>query len=308
MAFLRRRISVQIQLIGDTFDGDNDSLQLDNLRCTCRVQGTQGGSTSYQSQANVRLYGMLPDDAAKLSTLGLTAGTYQKTLIAIYAGDDANGMSQIFSGSIYGAFVDYNAMPDVGIEISASATANLQHAPIAATSFRGSANVATLLQAIANQAGLAFNNAGVQAVLANHAIAGSAERQIAEICQASMTNYDLSNGALTIWPQGGTRDSQIVQLGPDTGLVGYPQYSAQGIDVKCEFNPNALLGRQINVTSSIPKPGPNAPVIPQGSPVIGASGTFWIFDVFHDLSAELPGGPWFTHMKLGTVNTQARAS
>lgn len=308
MAFLKRRISVQLQLLGDTFFGDNDSLQLDNLRATCKVQGTQGGATSYQSQAQLRIYGMEPNDAAKLSTLGLTEGSFQRTLMTIYAGDDANGMSQIFNGAIYGAFVDYNAMPNVGIEIMASATAQLQHAPIAATSFRGATNVATLLSAIANQAGLQFVNAGVQATLANHAIAGSAERQIAEICQAAMVNYDLRNNTLTIWPMGGSRDDVVIQVGSTTGMVGYPQYTAQGIDVQTEFNPDALLGRQVTVSSSIPKPGPNAPINAAGILAPGASGTFWIFDVFHDLSSEVAEGPWFTHMRLGTVNTQARAS
>lgn len=308
MPFVKRRISVQLQLIGDTFDGSNDSLQLDNLRCSCVVQGTQGGTTSYQSQLQLRLFGMLPDDMAKLSTLGLTAGLYAKSLIAVYAGDDINGMSQIFTGSIYSAYVDYNAMPDVGVEITAAATAQLQHAPIAATSYRGSMNVAQMLLAIANQAGMSFTNAGVEAVLANHAVGGSAERQIADICQAALVNYDLSNNTLTIWPQGGSRDDQVISVSPQTGLVGYPMYSAQGIDIKTEFNPNILLGRQVNVESSIPKPGPNAPLNPAGSPTIGASGTFFVYDVVHDLSSELPGGPWFTLTKLGTVNTQVRAS
>lgn len=308
MALIRRKLSIQIQLLGDTFDNGSDSLQVDGLRCSCTVQSTIGGVTPFQGQLAMEIQGLKPQDMAKLSTLGLTAGTYQKNNIAVYAGDDNTGMSLIFSGSIFAAFVDYNAQPDVGVQICASETQATQVPKIAASSYKGVVSVATMLQAIASNAGMSFVNAGVNAKLSNHAVGGSAAVQIADICLAALVNYDIRANTLTIWPQGATRDSDIVSVSPETGLVGYPQYSAQGIDIQTEFNPNILLGRQVNVTSTIPKPGPNTPTNTAGVAPIGASGTFYTFDVVHELSSETPNGPWFTKAKLGTVNTQVRAS
>ncbi len=309
MSFLRRRIRVQIQLIGDTFDGGADSLELEGLRARATVQATVGGATSFQGQAQIRLNGMRGEDMAKLSTLGLTAGLYQKNLITILAGDDVAGMSQIFSGSIYAAYVDYNSMPDVGVEISAAQTAQIQQAPIAASSYKGALAVATMLQGIAANAGLSFVNAGVTAVLSNHAVGGSASAQISDICQAANVSYDIRDNTLTIWPAGGMRDDEIIEVSAQQGMIGYPMYTAQGIDVVTEFNPNVVLGRRMSVITSIPAPTRTDGVAnPAGVPVIGANGTFYIFDVSHEISSETPGGPWQTRARLGTVNTQARAS
>lgn len=309
MSFLRRIITLKIALNGDTFDSaGNDTIQLSGIRCRATVKATTGGSTPYQGMAQVSLWGMLPDDMAKLSTLGLTCGVYNKNRIQVYAGDNSGANACIFDGGIYTAEVDYNAMPDVGVHLMAYETIGVALPPIAASSYKGSMSVANMLSAIASTAGLSFVNNGVQAVLSNHAVGGSANDQIADICLASMTNYEIRNGTLTIWPQGASRDSTVINLSPNSGMVGYPMYTAQGIDVVSEFNPDIELGRQMNVTSSIPNPGPNAPVNPSGVSPIGANGTFYIFDVVHDISSELPNGPWFTRASLGTVNTQVRAS
>lgn len=309
MTFIKRKIKVQIQLIGDTFDGGADSLELEGLRARATIQATVGGATSFQGQAQIRLNGMRGEDMAKLSTLGLTAGLYQKNLITILAGDDLSGMSQVFSGSIYAAYVDYNAMPDVGVEISAAQTAQIQQAPIAASSYRGTMAVASMLQGIASNAGLSFVNAGVTAVLSNHAVGGSAAVQIADICQAANVSYDIRENTLTIWPMGANRDAEIIEVSAQSGLIGYPMYTAQGIDVVTEFNPNVVLGRRMSVVTSIPSPSRTDGLAnPTGIPVIGANGTFYIFDVAHEISSETPGGPWQTRARLGTVNTQARAS
>lgn len=313
MTFVARDITVQLSLAptNGTFDGQNNTLYLTGLRVRCTINATVGGATPFQGQAQIRIEGMRNEDMAQLSTLGLTYGYYNKNLITVFAGDTINGMSMVFTGSIFSANVDYNSQPEVGIEISASNTLSSQLPPTAPSQYKGNQDVATMLQAIcaANNPPLAFVNNGVSATLTNHSVGNSAANQIADICQAALINYDLSNETLTIWPVDGQRDnSSPIEISANSGMVGYPQYSAQGIDISMEFNPNVMLGRQMTVSSSIPNPGPNAPTALNGQVPIGASGTYWIYDVVHQLAAQVPNGPWFTLAKLGTVNTQLRGS
>lgn len=312
--FAARDLQVQLALNGSTFDGTNDVLTLRGLRAWATVQATCGGATPFMSQAQIRLDGLLGSDMAQLSTLGLTSGYYTKNAIQVAAvTTQPNGTSSstiVFAGSIFGAFVDYNSQPLVGVVLSCSSTFAAQLPGLAPSSYKGSVAAASMLSAICAAANppLQFVNNGVTAVLSNHAVGGSAMDQIVDICLATLTNYTIENQVLTIWPQGQTRDATIITVSPSTGLKGYPMYSAQGVDVEMEFNPDVALGRQMTVQSSIPAPGPNAPTAPDGTNPIGANGTFYIYDVTHELSSNVPDGPWFTKAKLGTSNTQLRAS
>lgn len=307
MTFIQRKIDVRIALDGDTFDGSNNTVLLQGLRCQATIQSTVGGMTPFQSNAQLRLYGMRGDDMAKLSTLGLTEGIYNRNLIEITAGDDGAGMSAVFAGQIYGGNVDYNAMPDVGVDILASATIGAQMSVVAGTSYKGTMSVATMLQAIANNASppMGFLNAGVSASLSNHAVGGSTWDQIRDICEAAGISYGLdsqtSPPSLVIFPKGGSRDDTVIEIDANSGLVGYPMYSIRGINIVSEFNPNIAWGRQMKVSSSIPKPGPGSPLRLDRTQPVGANGTFQVVDVVHDLSAQIPGGPWFTRVQLNSA-------
>jgi len=144
MSFIERKIDIRMVLDGDTFDGSNNTVLLQGLRCQASILSYQGGQTPAGSQLQMRIYGMRGEDMAKLSTLGFSAGTYVKNYIEVSAGDDASGMSEVFSGNIASCLVDYNAMPDVGVDLLAFDGYTQQFAPVAGISYRGAMDVATI--------------------------------------------------------------------------------------------------------------------------------------------------------------------
>lgn len=306
MSFTERKISVKIALNSDTFDGSNNTIALDGLRCQATIQSTVGGSTPFQSNLQMRINGMRGEDMAKLSTLGLTQGLYIKNRIDVFAGDDDSGMAHVFGGAIFSGSVDYNAMPDVGVDLIASATTPAQMSVVAGSSYKGAMDVATMLKAIAASAKppMNFQNVGVTASLSNHAVAGSTWDQIKDICLASGVSYGLihETNTLVIYPPAKSRDETVISIDANSGLVGYPMYSVRGINIVSIFNPNIEWGRKVKIVSSIPKPERGAPIraIDASTPV-GATGTFQAIDVTHDLSCQTPGGPWFTRVQLSSV-------
>lgn len=302
MTYLRRLIDVQLVLDGDSFDGSNNMVTLSGLRCIAAIRSYAGSTGSFASQLELTIFGMRGSDMAKLSTLGFSAGTYRKNLVNVYAGDDQQGMSMAFSGGITYGNVDYNAMPDVGVTLIASAMANVQYTAIAASSYKGVMDVATMLQGIAKSANLAFQNAGVTAKLSNHAVGGTASDQIKDICRAARVCYAVQNGTLTIWPATGSRDSTLLNIGPAQGMVGYPRYVVNGVEVTSIYNPEVEVGRTVNIASSIPDPTIGSISVP------GANGQFYVWGVSHDLASEMPGGPWFTTLHLGTSKYNANAA
>lgn len=321
MSFERRIIAVNFKLspnTSNTFNAaGNTSLSVRGLRTRATIQSTLGGPNPFMSQLTLQIWGMRNEDMAAMSTLGLTTGIYSdtganaQTQISVQAGT-ANGMSTVFTGMILDANVDYNQQPRVPLTIYASATAGLQFGQAAPSSQSGSVSVATMLQAICATVGIKLVNNGVTAQLANHCVGGSVFNQISDICLASGTQWGINSDGttLTIWPAGSFIDSSDpIAVVPGEGMVGYPMYSAQGINIQTEYNPQISYGKQVTVQSSVPIPGPNSPYATQkqaGNPnaPTGMTGTFYVNDVVHDISGNLPDGPWFTYAKLGTTSTR----
>lgn len=311
MSFIERKIDIQIQLNGDTFDGSNSTLSLSGLRVTASIQTYSGSQSTFASNVQLRICGMRQSDMDKLSTLGYEATKFRQNTIQILAGDDQSGMSIVFTGGITGCYVDYNAQPDVGVEIIAYAGAQQQYQPIAGSSYKGVMDVATMIQGITAQMGLRFINNGVTSKLSNHAVGGTGMVQIWDIVKAAgiFANQSLDGSTITIWPPGGSIDDTTIMISSQTGMVGYPMYANQGIEVVTLFNPTLQVGRWIQVDTSINNlnsttqlkyGGQNAPQ--------GENGRYYIWTIAHDISSQVANGPWFSRISAGTLETNAHAA
>lgn len=313
MSFIKRHLQYIIQLNSgsfdlpgnakETFDNGADTLNLDGFRSVASIQTVQGGLSPFVGRGLIQLWGMKPADMAKLSTLGLDITRINKNALWVFAYDEGNSANavQVFAGTIQQARLNYNAMPDVSLELDCYGAGDQQTQMIPGTSVQGDGDVATMLQGIcaACDPPVNFVNKGVSAQLSNGAYAGSPEQQIRNICLDSGTAYTLQGGTLTIWDGNRNIDGVTVDTGPDLGMVGYPEYSMMGFDVTTEFNPEVQVGRFMNLKAS---QAPNATPVP-GIP----SSNLFIRMVEHELSSEMPDGPWFTHAHLTAKGVSARS-
>ena len=62
-------------------------------------------------------------------------------------------MAQVFSGTMNSAYVDFSAMPDVCLTISAQSALVQMTQPVAPSSFPGNASISTIMQQIAGLMG-----------------------------------------------------------------------------------------------------------------------------------------------------------
>ena len=113
---------------------------------------------------------------------------------------------------------------------------------------------------------------------------GSLRNQMQKAVTAADVDWIIDNDILAIWPKGGYRSSQQVvpTISVDTGMIGYPMPSGQGlVVVKMLFNNQIIFGGTVNIESII-------------SPAAGA----WVVCyIEHDISALMPDGPWMTIIK-----------
>lgn len=295
MTFQTRHIDIQFALASDnpggsTYQSGGNLLSLTGLKVEAQLDTRLGDSPN---ALTCRVYGMRQEDMNRLDNIGQKIMTSKSNVVRLLTRSGNQSQLLAFEGTIANAGSDYSRQPEACLSIEAYAAFTEAGRAIAVNSYKGPTDVATVVESLAKSIGFAFRNNGVTSKLASPYLAGSAIKQIRDICKAAGVFYEIQNRSVDIWAVGKSRDDVTFELSPETGLIGYPEFDAIGIKVKCEYNPDIILGRRIQVKSSLPQ----------------ASGTFITRIVRHELSSETPGGPWFTYALLAqeSMNVFARS-
>jgi hypothetical protein len=256
--------------------GGADTVVIEGMRMSAEILHAGG---AMDGTLDLIIYGVSQSVMNRLATLGMKFNTVPTNLIVLEAGDDQSGMATAFTGYILTATADFNAQPDVAFYLSAHTLAPQAVDTAKASSFPGSADVATMMAGFARIMGLRFENNGITAKLSNAYFSGSIKTQAQECVDAAGISWNHGEGGtLAIWPKGGARGGVIPLISPKTGMIGYPTYSNLGVDVRTLYNPSIGLGGKIQVQSSL----------------TAASGIFPVYGLHHHLACETPDGPWFS--------------
>lgn len=279
-SFVARQLQAKFQYgTGAEGEGAFKTLQLRDLRMSARVVAAGGIS---MGELNLNIWGMTLAQMNELSTLGTKIQLVRRNFVTLLAGDAEGGFSQVYEGTIYSAWADLNSAADVVFRVIAHAGLFENMAPVAASSYPGAADVAVVMADLAGKMGLGFENGGVTGVtLQSPYFPGTGRQQAARCAQAAGINWVIDNGTLSIWPQGGARPGSNVLISAATGMVGSPQFTANGLLVKMLFNKALRFGTTATVQSTVVPPQVN--------------GKQWrVATLAHDLECQLPGGAWFT--------------
>jgi hypothetical protein len=283
VSFVRRRITLKITLAPSdtnaprTFsESGTNTVTIEDARASVRIQNS--GSLA-GSEAQISVWGITPNLMNQLSTLGVVISLVPRDSIAVSVGDDGGAMTTIFIGNIIQAYADYASMPDVPFRMQCLAGASAAATTVAPSSFKGSTSIKTILEALASSVGWSFENSGVDVSLSNPYYSGSALNQIRQIAEHAGINAQVINDVLAIWPKYGARQNlglPVVAPPPDGNLIGYPNYTQQGLMLRTLFDRRISFGAQIKVQSSLPR----------------ANGTWNVLKLDHALDAVIPGGEW----------------
>jgi hypothetical protein len=279
VTFVQRQINLQF-----SDSSGQAAVDLQGVRCQAIIDCRGGNFTS--AQLELRVYGLPMAVMNRFSGPGIAAITWAQNLsyVTLSAGSVGGAISQLFSGSLIGAYIDFAGTPDVCFVCSAVAGVDKMALPSAPNSKAGAQNAEDLIAALASSMGYTFQNPnGAHAVLQNQYTSGSVLSQIQTIAQAASIAMEVANTTITIWPNGGNRDSVVIDISPGQGLVGYPTYWQSGFVIKTEFNPMMANGRSVNLTGSV---------------ITKANGLWPIYAVSHELATLMPDGPWFSTVKL----------
>lgn len=290
MTLAVRKINLSFSLGEGSFGQSGaDTLEITGLRTSCTI--TKAGGAS-MSTLDLRVWGMPLDTMQKLTVLNKLAYEQERSnSVTVTAGDDERGMGVVFTGTIKEAWADASNPPDVAFIVSAFTGGLDAVKPVQATSYNGPVAVDVVMASIAAQMTppRTLENSGVQTMLDSPYLPGTLRDQALAVARAARCNMLIDEQVLAIWPLGSTRDGLTLDLSPASGLVGYPQFTQNGIALTTLFTPSLTFGQRIDVTC----------------PLAAANGSWTVAAVQHNLDAELPGGQWFTRIECGLLGHPA---
>lgn len=275
MSFTQKIIEVRITLTSGTFSTGANTKIIRGLPVKAEINNP---GFPAMSSAKISISGISQEDLEALTFLAFRPLTYaQGNVVSIYAGDDESGLSLAFMGNIITSVPNYNAAPDVTLEVEAMAGYYAKLLAVPPYTFKGSIPVASILQEICQQAGFTFVNEGETKSALNPYLKGSPLQKIITLANNYNLNIIVNGETVTLKPsQGGNQ--VVAVINKDTGLIGYPDFTANGVRVKAEYLPAISNGNLIKVESLVPK----------------ATGLWSVISVNHSLGAYMDNAPWFT--------------
>jgi hypothetical protein len=290
------RVTIILATPGATFAGQSGNTW---SASTLRVVATVQGGARLGVVADIKIFGMLPQDMNALTVMWFNPPVIMNNVIVLEASDDAGvSWSQVFSGSILEAQPDYRGAPEVYFHIQAKVGYSSQILPVAPKSYTGSTSVATIVQQLAQQMGFAFENNGVTAQLNEPYLPGTAYDQLQKVCQHSDTDFYFvanaqagSPGTLAIVPAGLARTNvQATVLNAGSGLEGYPVIERNGILLQALYNPSFVGGGRIQL---------------EGSPTPAVNGLWTPYFLAQQLESVSPRGSWMTTLRCSKYGVAA---
>lgn len=280
MSLTRRHIQFKFTLGEGAFSDGAQTTTIEGLRCSVEIERVGLG----YAQADARIYGMSRDLMNRLAT---TTQFYmeqrKQNTLTILAGDDDGGMAVCFTGTIFWAWMDARQQPDVSFYVSAMPGLYDAAQAVPPVSFKGTVDVALVARGVAEQMGYSFYNSGVDARVTSPYLPGTPKAQLEALCRAAdcMHEIDETNQRVAIWPRGGAKDGDAVEVSPDTGLISHPAFTQQGLSFSSLYNPSIEFGRNVKIKSALTP----------------ANGEWTVIKLSHSLEAEMPDGRWFTDVE-----------
>lgn len=278
ISFRRRKLQVQLTLKSGTFADGGNSKIITDLAMSASVE--KMGPPDF-GKCSVTIEGMILEDMENLTTLSFnplfayTARNY----INIFAGDDDTGYAQIFAGTIISAGASFaEGQPGAVFRVEGQVGFLGSVMPASPTAVSGTQDAASFISKQASASGMTFENQGVTATIRDCVFNGSAIQQARQCAEMIGADLIIDDEQMILIPGDGARDEgKMVLINKESGLLGYPQITQGGVEIKTIFNPDYKFAQCVELQTIVPK----------------ASGVWRIVKLTHKLSSNNPkDGAW----------------
>lgn len=172
----------------------------------------------------------------------------RKSLI-LEVGRESYGTTVLYTGDIFR--VSPTQKPDLGIVIRCI-TGQFNKGSVISRSAPETATLSSIASGVATDNGLGMSFEITDRNIANYNFTGSPAAQIEKLAELSQSDVYQDNGVLYVKPIGIPKTGATVRiLNKNTGMIGVPEGTENGIKVMMLYDPVTQIGSQLDLTSEI---------------------------------------------------------
>lgn len=172
----------------------------------------------------------------------------RRKLLTVEAGRKSTGYTLVFQGDITNA--TGGQPPDISLTLKA-ATGDYAKGNVIAQSMPGTAPLQNIASRVAQDLGLGLNFQAKAKQIANYTFTGAAIKQVEQLGAMGRVNAFVDDASLVVKEWNQPLQGRVREVNLDTGMIGIPEFTDQGIKVKILFDNQVVLGGGINVTSKL---------------------------------------------------------
>lgn len=164
--------------------------------------------------------------------------------VILEVGRESYGTSVIYTGDIYR--VTQGQPTDIVTTIKCI-TGGFEKGEIVQRSGRGIERLSSLARRIADDNGLGLNFLADDKNISNYSFTGPAVGQVDQLNDMTDADVFVDAGTLVVKPKSQALPGAIKLVSIDSGMVGIPERTEQGVKVSFFFDPSVKLGSQIRI-------------------------------------------------------------
>lgn len=206
-------------------------------------------ATATQNEATVKITNIAKEfrDYILTETTPFNTNRVRKRII-IEAGRASYGYHRLFTGDITEA--EASQPPDIAVTLKAKAS-QWDKGNIVSKSTAAQTRMSVLAASIAADMGLSLVFEATDKNISNYYFVGSAIKQVEKLAEMGQVNAYVDDDSLVVKDRGAALAQRTHILSMESGMIGTPQGSEQGVKVAYLFEPSSRLGGQLTLRSML---------------------------------------------------------
>jgi hypothetical protein len=221
-------------------DSSGAGLDLSELRIHFKISQSDFETPN---SAEIRVFNLSQDTAQKIRK--------EYTSVTLQAGYQSGAFGIIFQGTIKQVRIGRQDQTDTYLDIFASDSDEVYNFGTINQSITAGTSpndqIDQIAKAIGAQKGTIQFNTGLQDNIRGKVLYGMGRIQLRTLARTGLASWSLQNGKITMVPLTGYAKGEAVVINSQTGMVGLPQQTEDGVTVQCLLNPKIVIGTQVQL-------------------------------------------------------------
>lgn len=225
---------------------DGDALDLSALRFRFAIRR---GDRQTPNSADIRVYNVSDDTADRIRQL---LPQPEFTRVVIHGGYDGN-FGVLFDGTIIQVRRGRESQTDTYLDITAADGDQAYNFSVSALSLAAGSTPNDHVQAIlADMAKHGVTKGYIPELPGNplprgKVIFGMSRDELRNVAENTDTSWSIQNGQLNMIPESSYMEGDVPVITSATGMIGLPEQTQNGINVRVLLNPNIKIGQAVKI-------------------------------------------------------------